>query len=86
MLLAVGAAVVSGNWNNFQGPLLYLAVEPAKYRCGRAAILNQSLSLEAPQWHFMMALATVMTIPILILYFLAQRQFLDGISVGAVKG
>ena len=87
VLLAVGVLSFQGNWNNFQGPLLYLAGEPAKYPLSVALqFFNQSLSLEAPQWHFMMALATVMTIPILILYFLAQRQFLDGISVGAVKG
>ncbi len=87
VLLAVAVLSFQGNWNNFQGPLLYLAGEPAKYPLSVALqFFNQSLSLEAPQWHFMMALATVMTIPILILYFLAQRQFLDGISVGAVKG
>lgn len=87
VLLAVGVLSFQGNWNNFQGPLLYLAGEPAKYPLSVALqFFNQSLSLEAPQWHFMMALATVMTIPILMLYFLAQRQFLDGINVGAVKG
>lgn len=87
VLLAVGVLSFQGNWNNFQGPLLYLAGEPAKYPLSVALqFFNQSLSLEAPQWHFMMALATVMTIPILVLYFLAQRQFLDGINVGAVKG
>ena len=86
VLLAVGVLSFQGNWNNFQGPLLYVST-PDKFPLAVAMrFFDQSLSLEAPQWHYMMALATVMTIPILILYFLAQRQFLDGISVGAVKG
>lgn len=86
VLLAVGVLSFQGNWNNFQGPLLYLST-PDKFPLAVAMrFFDQSLSLEAPQWHFMMALATIMTVPILLLYFLAQRQFLDGISVGAVKG
>lgn len=34
----------------------------------------------------MMAMATMMAAPILALYFAAQRQFIEGINVGAVKG
>ena len=86
VLLAVGVLSFQGNWNNFQGPLLYLSTPDTFPLAVAMRFFDQSLSLEAPQWHYMMALATVMTIPILILYFLAQRQFLDGISVGAVKG
>ena len=86
VLLAVGVLSFQGNWNNFQGPLLYLSTPDTFPLAVAMRFFDQSLSLEAPQWHYMMALATVMTIPILILYFLAQRQFLDGISMGAVKG
>ena len=41
---------------------------------------------EAPRWHLMMAMSTLMVIPVVILFFLAQRQFIDGIQVGGVKG
>jgi multiple sugar transport system permease protein len=34
----------------------------------------------------MMAMATIMTIPMIILYFVAQRYFIEGITVGGVKG
>jgi multiple sugar transport system permease protein len=47
---------------------------------------DQSLSREAPQWHYMMAMATMMAAPILLLYFFAQKQFIEGITIGGVKG
>lgn len=86
VLLAVGVLSFQANWNNFQGPLLYLST-PDKFPLALAMrFFDQSLSREAPQWHYMMAMATMMAVPIIILYFLAQKQFLDGINVGAVKG
>lgn len=86
VLLAVGVLSFQANWNNFQGPLLYLST-PDKFPLALAMrFFDQSLSLEAPQWHYMMAMATMMAVPIIIIYFLAQKQFLDGINIGAVKG
>ena len=34
----------------------------------------------------MMAMSTMMAAPILALFFLAQRYFIEGITVGGVKG
>src|SRR5215207_3900284 len=86
ILLAIAVLSFQGNWNNFQGPLLYLS-SPEKFPLAVAMrFFDQSLSKEAPQWQFMMAMATMMAAPILLLYFLAQKQFLEGINVGAVKG
>jgi len=86
ILLAIGVLAFQANWNNFQGPLLYLST-PEKFPLAVALrFFDQSLSKEAPQWHYMMAMATMMALPILIIYFLAQKQFLEGINVGAVKG
>src|SRR5690606_30816571 len=86
VMLAVGVLSFQANWNNFQGPILYLST-PEMFPLALAMrFFDQSLSLIAPQWQYMMALATMMSIPILVLYFLAQKQFLEGINVGAVKG
>jgi multiple sugar transport system permease protein len=85
-LLAIAVLSFSGNWNNFQGPLIYLNTQ-AKYPVilGLYAF-SESLSKEAPKWHYMMAMTVIMTIPILLLYFRAQRYFIEGLTVGAVKG
>lgn len=86
VLLAVAVLSFQANWNNFQGPILYLST-PEMFPLALAMrFFDQSLSLEAPQWQYMMAMATMMSVPILALYFLAQKQFLEGINVGAVKG
>jgi multiple sugar transport system permease protein len=86
VLLAVAVLSFQANWNNFGGPILYLS-SPEMFPLALAMrFFDQSLSLEAPQWQYMMALATMMSIPILALYFLAQKQFLEGVNVGAVKG
>jgi multiple sugar transport system permease protein len=47
---------------------------------------EQSLSKEAPLFHYMMAMSTIMSVPLLALFFLMQRTLIEGITVGAVKG
>ncbi len=86
VLLAVGVLSFQANWNNFQGPILYISTPELFPLALAMRFFDQSLSLIAPQWQYMMALATMMSIPILVLYFLAQKQFLEGINVGGVKG
>jgi multiple sugar transport system permease protein len=85
-LLALGVLIFQGNWNNFMGPLIYLNT-PVKFPMVVALkFFQESLSKEAPKWHYMMAMSTVMAAPILLLFFAAQRYFIEGLTVGAVKG
>lgn len=85
-LLAIAVLSFIGNWNNFQGPLIYLN-SGEKYPLIMALkYFEQSLSKEAPKFHFMMAMTTIMSIPLLALYFFMQRNLIEGITAGAVKG
>lgn len=85
-LLALGVLIFQGNWNNFLGPLIYLNT-PVKFPMVVALkFFQESLSKEAPKWHYMMAMSTVMAAPILVLFFTAQRYFIEGLTIGAVKG
>jgi len=86
IMLAIAVMAFQANWNNFQGPLLYLSTTQTFPLALAIRFFDQSLSKEAPQWQYMMALTTMMAIPVLVIYFLAQKQFLEGINVGAVKG
>jgi multiple sugar transport system permease protein len=86
ILLAIGVLSFQANWNNFQGPLLFLN-DPELFPMALAMrFFDQSLSREAPLWNYMMAMATMMAAPIILLYFLAQKQFIEGIQIGSVKG
>lgn len=86
ILLAIAVLSFQGNWNNFQGPLLYLTT-PQMYPLALAVqFFQNSVSKAAPLWQYMMAMSVMMSLPVLIIYFLAQKQFLDGINIGGVKG
>jgi multiple sugar transport system permease protein len=72
-----------GAWNDFLGPLLYL-MDDDKYTLaiGLARLQGQYSS----DWGRMMAMSVVMTLPLVALFFLAQRTFIEGIKLGGVKG
>jgi ABC-type glycerol-3-phosphate transport system permease component len=40
----------------------------------------------AAEWHIMLAGASIAIIPILIVYLFANKQFISGLTAGAVKG
>ena len=84
--LAIGVLSFQGNWNNFEAPLIYLNTTQFFPLVLAIQFFQQSLSKEAPKWHYMMAMATMMAAPVLVLYFVAQRYFIEGLTVGAVKG
>ncbi len=86
IMLAIAVLAFQGNWNNFQGPLLYLTT-PQMYPLGLAMqFFQNSVSKEAPLWQYMMSMSVMMAVPVLVIYFLAQKQFLEGINIGGVKG
>lgn len=70
--------------NDFQGPLIYINTV-AKY----PATLGLKLIQDAEtgiEWNKVLALSVISIIPTLVVFFLAQRQFIDGIAMGGVKG
>lgn len=71
-----------GTWNDFFGPLLYVN-DPSKYTLAYG--LQQFYSSYGSKWALLMAAATVFTIPIIVLFFLAQKTFIQGISTTGGK-
>jgi multiple sugar transport system permease protein len=87
VLLAVAVLSFQGNWNNFKGALIYLQEPLTRFTLPLGLQFFQaSISNEAPRWHLMMAMSLLMVIPVVVLFFLAQRQFIEGIQLGGVKG
>jgi len=66
-----------GSWNDFLGPLLYLN-DPQKYTVAYG--LQQFMSKNGGQWTLLMAAATLFTLPVIILFFFAQKTFIQGIA------
>jgi ABC-type glycerol-3-phosphate transport system permease component len=51
------------------------------------AVVQLKYSMNAAaEWHIMLAGASIAIIPILIVYFFANKQFIAGLTAGAVKG
>jgi multiple sugar transport system permease protein len=70
-------------WNDFQGPLLYLT-DPRKFTM--ALGLQDFQGQHSVAWNLLMAAAAVFTIPIIILFFFAQRTFIQGVKLTGLKG
>jgi multiple sugar transport system permease protein len=78
-------AILSGlaAWNDFLDPLVYLN-NSDKYTL--ALGLSEFMGLYSSQWHLLMAAATVIVIPVAVLFFFAQRYFVEGVSLTGSKG
>ena len=48
--------------------------------------LQQFISQYTTKWHYMMAAATVAIMPMLVMFFFAQRYFIEGMNFAGVKG
>ena len=71
-----------GTWNDFFGPLLYIN-DPSRYTLAYG--LQQFMSSYGGEWAQLMAGACIFTIPVIILFFLAQRTFIQGIATTGGK-
>ena len=70
-------------WNDFMGPLLYL--NDSKLFT-LALGLKSLLSSYNSYWHLLMAGATLVALPLIIVFFFAQKSFIEGLTAGGIKG
>lgn len=82
----VSCALFQFMWssNDFMGPLLYVKT-PANY----PAAIFVKLSMDADtgfSWNRVLATSLISIMPSLVVFFLAQDQFVEGIAAGGVKG
>jgi len=71
------------SWSDFFGPLIFLTDEHL-YTISLGLLQFQSRYDTA--WGQVMAASTVFTLPVLLLFFLAQRQFIEGVTLTGIKG
>jgi multiple sugar transport system permease protein len=65
-------------WNDFLGPLLFLTDQDT-FTLSVGLEFYQS-QLAGTQWHYLMAASVLTTLPIMVLFFLLQKRFLEGLS------
>ena len=71
-------------WNDFFGPLLYTGENPAHWTLSLG--LAQFRTLYQVQWNLTMAATLLVMAPVIVLFFLAQRAFVEGVTLTGVKG
>ncbi|MFS0723208.1 carbohydrate ABC transporter permease [Paenibacillus sp. 1P07SE] len=82
-LAAVAIFTFLYTWSDFMGPLLYL---------NNADMYTLTLGLQAflaehyTEWGLLMAASLLFTLPLVIMFFFAQKQFIEGITLTGIKG
>ena len=69
-------------YTDFQGPLIYLT-SPEKWTLSLG--LRGYFSVHGAQWSLLMAASLLFTLPVLILFFFAQRSFIEGIVTTGLR-
>jgi multiple sugar transport system permease protein len=83
VLTVIAILSFKDNWNDFLTPLLYLN-EPQKYTVAVGlAYFNGQNNV---QMNLLMAASVTLMMPIVILFIIAQRAFVEGISLTGLKG
>ncbi len=69
-------------WNDFSGPLLYLS-DPQHFPLAYG--LERFVSSYGDQTHLLLAASVMFTLPMIVLFFLAQKTFIQGITTTGIK-
>jgi len=70
-------------WNDFIGPLIFLTDNKLYTLSLGAQQIMQNLD---PKWDMLLTLGVVMTLPVLFVFFLLQKYFIQGIAMTGIKG
>jgi ABC-type glycerol-3-phosphate transport system permease component len=84
-LVTVAIFSFIGSWNDFFYPLIYLNSEDM-YTVALGVANFQGSTRVGPQMQLLMAASFMATVPVLIVFFLAQRFFIRGIVFTGIKG
>lgn len=79
----IGIFTFMGQWNSYIWPLIVTNSENMRMISVGISMFQDQFST---QWTLMMAAAATATLPLLVLFFFAQRYFIEGITLTGMKG
>lgn len=88
-LVVVALFTFMNAWNDYLGPLIYLRREEQYVLALGLENLRRtitSIGATALAYPYLMAVSAIVTLPILVFFFFAQRTFIEGISLTGLKG
>ena len=83
-LSVVALFAFMGVWNDFLGPLIYLQ-HPEQYTLALGLQQLQGTQGTTTEWNVLMAGSVLVIVPVVILFFLTQRTFIQGIATTGIK-
>ncbi len=84
-LAAIAIFTFMAVWNDFMGPLIFVA-DQELYPLSLGLFSLYAMVMMFGQYEVLMAAAVLMTVPVVILFFAAQRHFIQGITLTGLKG
>lgn len=84
-LAAIAILSFMGAWNEFMGPLIYLR-DQAKFPLSLGLFGMRVDQGGVSDWTMMMAGNVLMTVPVIVIFFLFQRYFIQGMTMSGMKG
>ena len=82
-IITVGLFTFIDKWTDFFKPLIYLTdpqIQPL------SLVVQTFQSTHKTDWPLSMAASVAITAPLVVLYFFAQRKFIEGITLTGIKG
>lgn len=81
-LLVVTIITFGWAWNDLLAPLVYL-ISPSRFTL--AIGLTEFATAYSIQWNLLMAASAVVILPVLVVYVVFQRYFIQGIALTGLK-
>jgi multiple sugar transport system permease protein len=85
-IVAVAIFEFNAKWNDFMGPLIYLN-DPNRYTLALGLqSLKSNFAELGTQWSLLLTASVIFTIPMIVIFFLFQRYFMEGVTHTGIKG
>ncbi len=81
-LTTIGIYTFLAAWSDYLGPLIYIQ---KKERLTLSLGLQQFLNEFTVDWTLLMAAATLFVLPVIILFLIFQRNFVEGVATSGIK-
>ncbi len=86
VLSAVALLSFRGGWNEYIMPMIFTMSNPSLRPLTVGVVSLRNMGDRAAAWNIMFAGSVISIVPIIILYMFTSKYFMEGMTVGAVKG
>ncbi|TAL41190.1 MAG: carbohydrate ABC transporter permease [Salinibacterium sp.] len=83
-IAAAGIFMFFQSWNDYYGPLLYASENQAAWPVSYG--LATFRGIHGTDWASTMALTVIVMLPVVVVFYFAQKAFVEGIALSGVKG